>query len=79
MPVPRGTPYRAVPQRADRVSLGIKLARCGRRLWRMQQVAILGSEQKDQPVDEAQHLSEELRQRQGAGAQLVAQRAIAGI
>ena len=36
------------------------------RVRRMQQVAVLGGEQKDQPIDEAEKLAEELRQRQRA-------------
>ena len=44
----------------------------------MQQVAVLGGEQEDQPVDEAQELAEEVRQRQLAGLQLLAQRPLSG-
>ena len=51
----------------------------GRRVRRVQQVAVLGGEQKDQPIDEAEELAEEVRQRQLAGAQLLAQRAILGM
>ena len=66
--VPGGAPHRAVAQRGDRIALGVELARRRRDVGRMQQVAVLGGEQEDQSIDEAQQLTEELRQRQRAGA-----------
>jgi hypothetical protein len=79
MPVPRGAAHRAVAQGADGIAFRIKLpCRC-RCVRRMQQVSILGGEQKDQPVDETQKLTEEFGQREHAGPQPLAQRGVVGM
>ena len=60
VPVPGRAPHGAVAQCADRIALGIELPRRRRCVRRMQQVAILGGEQKDQAIDEAKKLAEEV-------------------
>ena len=79
VPVPGGAPHGAVAQRADGIAVGIELPRRRRRRRRMQQVSILGREQEDQPIDEAQKLSKEIGQRQRAGPQPLAQRGVVGM
>src|SRR5438128_2542981 len=45
----------------------------------MQKVAVLGREQKDQPVDETEKLAKEFGQRQHAGLQALLKRTITGM
>jgi hypothetical protein len=74
--VPGGASHGALTQRSERVARGIEAASRRQGVWEMQQVAVLGGEQKDQAIDEAQKLAEELWQRQRADAQLLAQRGV---
>src|SRR5581483_2095684 len=72
MPIPSCPSHRAITQRADRIAISVEFERCGGRVGRMQEVAVLGREQKDQSIDKAEKLAEELRQRQRAASQTLA-------
>ena len=56
--VPGGAAHAALAQAGDAVALGVDAARRGRGVLRMQQVPVLGGEQEDQAVDEAEQLLE---------------------
>jgi hypothetical protein len=47
VPVPGGAAHRTVAQAAERIALGIELARRRGRTGRMQQIAVLGDEKED--------------------------------
>src|SRR5262249_1429655 len=63
MLVPCRASYGAIAQSTDRVAFRIEFAPHRNRIRRMQQIAVFGCEQKNEPVNETQELTEKLRQR----------------
>ena len=73
MAIPGGAPHCAIAQAANRVAFCVKFTRCRRRSRLMQQVSVLRRKEEYQPIDEAQKLPKEIRQRQRPVVQTLAQ------
>jgi hypothetical protein len=65
-----------VAQNSERVTVRIKFSRRGGSLRRMQEIAVLRRQQKDQAINQPQQLIEKLRKRKRAGLEFLAQRVI---
>ena len=74
--VPGGAAHAALAQAGDAVALGVDAAGGRRGARRMQEVAVLGGEQEDQAVDEAEQLLEVGLRGQVAAAQRLAERGV---
>ena len=74
--VPSGSAHEALAQAGDAVALGVDPARRGRGGVGMQEVAVLGGEQEDQAVDEAEQLLEVGLRGEVAGGQCLAERGV---
>ena len=76
MLVPGGAAHAALAQAGDAVALGVDAARRGRGGVGMQEVAVLGGEQEDQAVDEAEQLLEVGLRGELAAGQRLAERGV---
>src|SRR5581483_8907732 len=74
--IPGRAAHRALAQARDRIAVGVDLARLLRRIGRMEEAAILGREQEDQAIDEAEQLFVVALGRERSRPQRLAQRVV---